>query len=138
MSFDIARPTVGDALTLAPRRAPEQTAANALDVSFATVRRSGGRQLPEAKGVLWRVAHLIVVEVGEDVASLGTPSLDALGPLAKRVVGVLRRVEALGPVKAEIDEVARHRDVRGPARRVADDQCDVPALEKRERVLAEP
>src|SRR2546430_12238252 len=138
MSFDIARPTVGYALTPEPRMGPEQTGANALDVSFATVRRSGGRQLPEAKGVLWRVAHLVVVEVREDVASLGTPSLDALGPLAKRVVGVLRRVEALGPMKAEIDEVGRHRDVRGPARRVADHQRDVPAPEERERVLSEP
>src|SRR2546423_12524566 len=105
---------------------------------MSPTRQSTRGQLPQAKRVLRRVAHLVVVKVGEDVASLGAPSLDALGPLAKRVIGVLRRVQALGPMKAEVDEVARDRYMRGPARRVADNECDVPAPQERERILAEP
>lgn len=41
-------------------------------------------------------------------------------------------------MKAQIDEVARHSDVSWPSRRVADDQRDIPAPQKRERVLREP
>src|SRR5256886_3164396 len=105
---------------------------------ISPARQSARCELPEAEGVLRRVAHLVVVEIGKNVAALGAPSLDAVRPVAKRIVGVLRRIEAFGSMKAEVDEVARYRDVPGPSRRVADDQRDVVAPQERERVLAEP
>src|SRR5207237_5965103 len=101
-------------------------------------RQSDRGQLPQTEGVLRRVAQLVIVEVGEDVAPLRAPSLDPLRPLAEHVVFVVRGITAAGAMKAQVDEVRRNREVRRPVRRLPRDECDVPLAQKGKHLLREP
>src|SRR5207249_3294504 len=105
---------------------------------MSRARQSGRGQLPQAERVLRRIAPLVIVEVGEDVARLRAPSFDPLRPLAERVVFVVRGIAAAGAVKAQVDEVCRHCQMRRPVRRLPCDERDVPPTKEGERLRREP
>src|SRR6266513_3232353 len=134
-SFDIARPPpvmASRSHHLARRTRNRRTC------RMCRTRRLLRRELSQAEGVLRRVAQLVVVEVGEDVASLGAPAPDAAGPLAKGIVVVVRGVAAPRPMESQIDGVRGHREVRRPVRRLSRDERDVSAAQEGERLVREP
>src|SRR5438552_4085268 len=135
MSFDIARPP--PVMTSRSHRMAGRTRKRRT-TQMSRARQSGRGQLPQAERVLRRIAPLVIVEVGEDVARLRAPSFDPLRPLAERVIFVVRGIAAAGAMKAQVDEVRRHRQMRRPVRRFPCDERDVPPTKEGERLRRKP